>query len=466
MPKQPRRALDSPRYRVAATTVVLMLLFAFLRAPSPAGAASTPAGVIVPLYFTTGSQWNGVIQAKEAHPSVPIVGVINPAGGPGTTSNANYSALTQQLQSVGVVVIGYVYTMYGARNVTAVESDISAYASWYKVNGVFLDQMAYVPGEESYYSSLTNYARSLGLSLVVGNPGVDPAPSYVGTVDTIVTYENYGFPSPEAMGGWNANYAKTNWAVLAYGVGSLSNACVESESNYVGYLYVTNGEYPYPWDSLPPYFGDLVAELASPPTQVCLTMQSAQFGGGMINGLWTTIQENGSIVSTGFTPLTFAVTPATTYTVSAYGYQNFSFYEWSDTGSTAMSRNLAIGADTVITATYFNFGQPPPSGYSEISASTFNSAGSGISGLWVTFWSNASILPGCSSPCSSGQGLLYSCFSTCSFFAKDGGTYYVGTADYGGESFSHWSDGTTGRFHQVSLGNATSNIALEAIYSP
>jgi hypothetical protein len=449
-----------------ATIVIVMLLMTLQRIPPPARAYTPSTGVIVPLYFTAGSQWDGVIQAKEAYPSVPIVGIINVANGPGTASNSSYVTLTQQLESAGVVVLGYVYTSYGARNASSVESDISDYASWYNVDGVFLDQMAYQPGEEGYYSNLTSYSKSLGLTMVVGNPGVDPAPSYVGTVDTIVTYEGSGFPNPQAMAGWNSDYAKTDWAVLAYNVDTLSNACVDSESNHVGYLYVTNGVYPYPWNSLPPYFDDLVAELDSAPTDVCITMQSSVFGGGAISGLWTMIQENGSTISTGFTPVTFAASPSTSYSVSVQNFKNYSFYDWSDTGSLDTARNVSVVADTTITAVYFNYSAPPPPGYSEIYVKTVNSTGSELTGLRVSFWSTASILPGCSSPCSSGQGLLYSCFSPCAFFPENGGTDYVAAAGFEGETFGHWSDGTENEFHEVVLGNATSETDLEAVYSP
>src|SRR6267142_5448119 len=38
---------------------------------------STSSGIIVPLYDNPGNDWDRVIQAKIAHPLVPILGVIN-----------------------------------------------------------------------------------------------------------------------------------------------------------------------------------------------------------------------------------------------------------------------------------------------------------------------------------------------------------------------------------------------------
>src|SRR5437899_6648761 len=159
--------------------------------------------------------------------------------GPGNTPNSNYTTLVSQLRSAGIVVLGYVYTSYGVRNASAVEAEINDYAKWYNVTGVFLDQMAYQPGKEGYYGDLAAYARSLGLTMVMGNPGVDPSWSYAGTVDTIVIYENSGFAYPSTLGGWHTSYLKSNWAVLAFHVRSLDRSCVSSASQYVGYLYVT-----------------------------------------------------------------------------------------------------------------------------------------------------------------------------------------------------------------------------------
>ena len=456
----------SPRRHAAIFAIVLILLVPLLESPTRASAASPTAGVIVPLYTASASQWDSVIQAKVAHPAVPIVGIINPADGPGSIPNATYASLTQKLQSAGVVVLGYVYTSYGSRNSSAVQSDVNDYATWYKVKGIFFDQMAYWSGVESYYNSMTVYAKSIGLTLVVGNSGVDTLPSYVGTVDTIVIYESAGFPNPASLGGWHTNYAKTNWAILPYYVDSLGKACVDSASNYVGYLYVTNGASPHPWASLPSYFPDLVASLDSAPTNVCLTTQSGASNGSPISGLWVTIGAGGSTVATGFTPLTFAAAPGTQYTVSVSDYQNYAFYYWSDTGSTDRLRLISIQSDNTITAVYFNYAGPPPSGYSKISLATVNSANASLSGFYTTFWSSTSILQGCLSPCSVSQGLLYSCFSPCAYFVANGATYYVAVADYGSETFSHWGDGTTARYHAVVIGNSSLAVNLVAVYSP
>src|SRR2546425_12977093 len=200
-----------------------------------------------------------------------MVAIINPGGGPGSSPNTNYATLTQRLHSVGIIVVGYTWANYGSRNISDVFTAIDEYKSWYNVDGIIIDQMSYTGGDENYYSRLTTHARSIGLTLVIGNPGTETLPSYVRTVDAIVIHENSGLPSINYLGGWHANYDKANWGILPHGVNSLNKPYVASASKYVGYIYMSNGTMPNPWNTLPPYFGDLVAALDPSPTSTTTT---------------------------------------------------------------------------------------------------------------------------------------------------------------------------------------------------
>ena len=53
--------------------------------PMPAPAVNLElTGTVVPLYsYPTNAAWRTVIDAKLAHPTVPVVAVVNPANGPG-----------------------------------------------------------------------------------------------------------------------------------------------------------------------------------------------------------------------------------------------------------------------------------------------------------------------------------------------------------------------------------------------
>ena len=235
---------------------------ALVAASAPTSVA-TPAGTIVPLYSNPSSAaWSAVAAAKRANPSVPVLAVINPYNGPGTSAQSNYTSSIASLVSAGVKVIGYVYTSYGKRLAGDVQADVDRYRSFYPgVTGIFFDEMATTVGLESYYAGLTAYAKSHGFDFTIGNPGSDSRASYVGTVDVILIYENSGLPTATRMAGWHSGYDKKNFGIIPYAV-AMDTAFVQTARSSVGYIYLQNDNLPNPWDTVPSYFGSLVTALA------------------------------------------------------------------------------------------------------------------------------------------------------------------------------------------------------------
>ena len=54
--------------------------------------------------------------------------------------------------------------------------------------------MASALGQEQYYTDLSEFSRSRGFNVTVGNPGTDTLESYVGSVSTLMIYESAGLP--------------------------------------------------------------------------------------------------------------------------------------------------------------------------------------------------------------------------------------------------------------------------------
>jgi len=227
-----------------------------------AGSAG-PTGTIVPLYSDpTSSYWSALIAAKNNHPSVPVVAIVNESNGPGTSVVSSYATGIANLQSAGITVIGYVWTNYGARALADVENDISLWKSLYpSVTGIFFDGMAYQnTNYVSYYQTLDGYARSKGFTYTVGNPGADTLPQYVGTVNTILVYESAGLPG--SLASWHANYAPSNFGIIPYQVASPDQTFINTARQTIGYIYMTDdGADGNPWNSLPPYIDTLLGEL-------------------------------------------------------------------------------------------------------------------------------------------------------------------------------------------------------------
>ena len=386
----------------ATISAILLLLVRFPVSPATAS-ASSPTTLLIPIYNSQLGKWDPVIQAKTNHPDVPMVAIINPGGGPGSSPKAGYTTLTQRLHSVGINVVGYTWASYGSRNISDVFTAIDDYKSWYNVDGIFIDQMSYTGGDENYYSRLTAHARSTGLTVVIGNPGTETRPSYVRTVDAIVIHENSGLPSINYLGGWHANYDKANWGILPHDVNSLSKSYLASASKYVGYIYMSNGTMPNPWNSLPPYFGDMVAALDPAPstttttsstttttttattTSTSLTTTTASVttttttsatatsssstttttsiggtshlsvgtqdtSGATLTGYNTVLSQNGVTVASGFTPATFTLNNGQSYSLLVNGFGSCSFDHWLDNGSTGNPRAVSVTSDTQLTA--------------------------------------------------------------------------------------------------------------------
>ncbi|OLD22373.1 MAG: hypothetical protein AUF73_01055 [Thaumarchaeota archaeon 13_1_20CM_2_39_11] len=230
----------------------------------PISTRTSPTGVIIPLYtYPTDLTWNLVVHVKTTHPSVPIIAIINPSSGPGTAIDSNFVAGITKLQNAGVIVLGYVHTKYAARAIATVKADIDFYKNWYNVDGINFDEMANTAGHEVYFSSLSQYAKSKGMKMTVGNPGMSTLTSYIDTVDNLSIYESSGLPTITMLSSRTSYsaYPKSKFSMIAFGINQLDTAFVAHASIYVGYLYITDNILPNPYDTLPVYFNNLVAAL-------------------------------------------------------------------------------------------------------------------------------------------------------------------------------------------------------------
>ena len=232
-------------------------------APGTAGAtAAAPVGTIVPLYTEPGdSSWNGIVEAKQAHPKVPVIAIVNPADGPGSSRSTAYTSGIAKLQGAGIKVIGYVATGYTANSIASVEAKIDQWKSFYPtLQGIFFDEQSNQAADVPYYRTVSQYAKSQGLTFTVGNPGQDTAEAFVGALDVMLIYETDGVPTTAQMGGWHTKYPLSNFGIIPYAT-PFNASFVATARKYVGYIYLQNDDLPNPWDSLPPYFADLLAAL-------------------------------------------------------------------------------------------------------------------------------------------------------------------------------------------------------------
>jgi Spherulation-specific family 4 len=226
------------------------------------GDAGVSVGTMVPLYTNPGDpSWIAIVTAKKAHPTVPVVAVVNPSNGPGTRADSGYTTGIDQLLGAGIRVIGYVSTSYTMRGEPAVNADVDRWQMFYpNISGVFFDEQSSTPGGEDFYRHVSQYAKTKGLAFTVGNPGTDTTASYIDTVDMMLIYESAGVPPLNRLQGWHQAYDRTHFGIIPYGT-PLDQAFVQSAKAYVGYIYLTDDTLPNPWDSLPAYFDQLLGLL-------------------------------------------------------------------------------------------------------------------------------------------------------------------------------------------------------------
>jgi hypothetical protein len=226
--------------------------------------ATSSTGIVVPLYtYPTDSSWSFLINIKNEYPSVPIIAIINPNNGVGSSKDSNYVSGIKNLQAAGISVLGYVFTNYGSRSSSTIENQISDYKSWYGVNGIFFDEMGNTADKLAYYTILANYVSSINGGMTMGNPGTTVSTKLVGVFSILCIYENPGMPKTNEISGYTS-YGKQGFSYIAYGVNDMpSKSTVMGTSNYVAYLYITNLGGSNPYNGLPSYIASEASLLSS-----------------------------------------------------------------------------------------------------------------------------------------------------------------------------------------------------------
>lgn len=333
-------------------------------------------GIIVPLYsypyLDNGTfYWKIMNDTKNKYPHVPFFVVINPNNGfvNGCTPDEinytaddllNYQKATANLTKSGIVVLGYVSTDWGVKNLSWVEQQIKNYANCIpSVNGIMFDEMQSNPGMESYYWALTNYTHNLGLRYSIGNPGQDISPSYIGTVDILNVAETDGlYPDNgtenSGLSGqnyWRLNFSKAEFSMVVPSINDLSTVAskIKGSSMYVGLMFITN-DTDFNYGPIPSYLDAEVGYLNSPSSLI--TIKSFNSDAKGITGLYIQVNQSDNQIPSGYTPLVYNATTGLMYQFTPISDQNCLFDYWQDTGSKTASRwmiaNTTSAAYTVV----------------------------------------------------------------------------------------------------------------------
>jgi hypothetical protein len=209
----------------------------------------------VPAYFAPGPEWQRVIAAA---PTVGMV-IINPASGPGASTDPQYAQVIAQARAAGIIVLGYVSTSYGQRPEADVIADINGYYNLYSLSGIYLAEgpmEADCSPLEAQYRRVADaaHARDTHAYLAVGT---HYCPTYVYFFDLMVEfamswsdYQSYAVPT------WMPAGSPERFCHFISDVptGEAGTAISRAIANGAGWVFATDQSQPNPWGQLPVYF--------------------------------------------------------------------------------------------------------------------------------------------------------------------------------------------------------------------
>jgi hypothetical protein len=313
-----------------ARWVAAAALLGAVQAPPPVTA--TELGILVPLYShpcwydPPNYVWPQVAWAGR---QVPVIAIINPNNGPGSGfPNSDYVRGLADLTSGAVVVVGYVYTSYGERPAAQVLADAAKYTNSPAVRGIFLDEVDSTTNHLAYYAAIASAIRALPrMSLVILNPGLPIAEEYVrdGVGDIVVMFEDREGWREHTPAATMRRHPARRFAMLWLGCPSEEHMRTgmdwAADRNF-GWVYVTDDDLPNPWDSLPPWWSNLVERVRAYNEFRTLSIQGGADGVRLrcsaVPGRPTRV-EYSSAPTTGWTPTGAAVTPTSTWFETAVG---------------------------------------------------------------------------------------------------------------------------------------------------
>lgn len=176
-----------------------------------------------------------------------------------------------------------------------------------------------------------------------------------------------------------------------------------------------------------------------------LSVQTVDQSGSTITGYYVGLYNGGTLINSGFSPVTFTdISAMTSYYVAPDNYGSCSFSYWQDTGNTTRDRYFIAYGSQSLTAVY------DCSSTGSVTVQTVNQNDQAITGYYVGLYN-------------SGGTLINHGFSPVTFTGLTiGTTYSVGPDNYGSCTFNHWQDtGSTTRDRSFT---AASTQTFTAVY--
>jgi hypothetical protein len=237
-----------------------------LLALAATGQAAEPMQLLVPAYFyPAGNGAKTWSMLTDAAKRADMIAILNPNSGPGAKADPTYVRIVNDFRAAGGTLYGYVTSSYGKRSPDEVMAEVAKYQQYYKIDGLFLDEMDNTPKNlDSYREIARRLHEAIPGGKVIGNPGTSVPEAYVrdGAADVLVTFENdFKLDTESAPPAWASAYPSGRFARIVHTVPDASafHAVLDrTKTRNFGYVFITDALMPNPYDRLPSWWNELV----------------------------------------------------------------------------------------------------------------------------------------------------------------------------------------------------------------
>lgn len=301
------------------TFAFVAIFLASIVAPLPAQAATPTQSIAIPAYeYPTLTALWGAIDAAGSQ--VPFV-IVNPASGPGSSANSDYTNRIATNSAEGIRSIGYVDTNYQARPIADVMNDIDLWYSLYPgIQGIFFDRVSVVDDTALCYSAYAyNYAKVTHANdPVIQNFGTYTSPAYEPYGDIFANaemdhalYQTWILPTDGFQD--NPAYSNRFWHLIhTTNSGDLTSTLTQTRNNNAGWVYITDDTMPNPYDTAPTYWSTELTSVATLPASAMPNRGVTDLPAGCLD---TSVQTNSSRATNTTTVTTALTNNSATYSV-------------------------------------------------------------------------------------------------------------------------------------------------------
>ena len=211
--------------------------------------------------------WKAII--KEGGKNIPYV-IINPNSGPGDKIDPNYERQLKENMKAGIKNIAYIRTNYQKRPLAEVLADVDKYYKLYSkdnLSGFFFDEVGVDDANQpAYMKAVYEYVKGKGKeNIVVANSGRQINDKLAPYADVFVTSEITAdeyinrFTEPESEFENDEDNSSHIWHIVyAVKPAQYEEIIKLSKKRNAGWIMVTDGVQPNPYDKLPEDFERIV----------------------------------------------------------------------------------------------------------------------------------------------------------------------------------------------------------------